>query len=102
MILASHTHLSGSPELPLPAFHHSALERMRAEGWGQEAGGRGKEGSTQTTALLRGSLPNRLKGSLLNFTLKKNIRRGAGTLLGQVRGRQRAPTAEAARAQGPL
>lgn len=45
---------------------------------GGERKERGKEGSTQTTALLRVTSPHRREGCLLDFSLKANIPREVG------------------------
>lgn len=97
VILRSHPHLSGPPVLPLPTFHHYTGENGRT---GSEKRARVKGGSTQTTALLRPTPPQSLETSLLNFRLKADIHREAGKLLGQVPGRQRAPTADRGTAGG--
>lgn len=83
----SHTHLSKATRAPYPSLYHSTVERMR--GMGGERKERGKEGSMQTTALLRVISQHHLEGSLLNFRLKANIHREVGQRLGQVHSRQK-------------
>lgn len=94
---------SGShPPLWATSFHvpYFITRFQREQGTGRERKERGKEGSTQTTALPSLTSQHGLEVSPLNFRLRANIHGEVGHLLGQVRGRQRLPALKGGQGAG--
>ena len=87
----------GHQSFPVPYF---ITRFQREQGTGRERKERGKEGSTQTTALPSLTSQHGLEVCPVNFRLRANIHWEIGHLLGQVRGRQRLPALKGGRGAG--